>query len=192
MRNAGKPPTAAHAADNTKYMIIAASAVVLIIVFICVFSLSSPTVDGPPTIAPVVVAPYRGMVVPLASPDEQDYILRADGTWIPPVVVHAITIQNNVTKSRGFGSVTKNTTGKCMFVNVSFGIPPLVVYFIHAQTGRNNPPTDPVVAIESGVDGRRESWTHRTISFWVLDENYYIVNNVGDNSTKINAWYEWS
>jgi hypothetical protein len=117
--------------------------------------------------------------VPPPNANQKNLYLRGDGTW---QLNTGVTVQNNVTGSRGFGSVYQNTTGKTMFLSVtsnySNGESTLMAYSVS-----NNPPNTPVAYTYGNNAGTG-------VSFSVLNNNYYRLMP-GSTGGKVRLWIEW-
>jgi len=93
-----------------------------------------------------------------------------------------ISSQNVVTGSRAFNTLYQNTTGKPMFVNISFYVS--AAYTVKALTDNNNPPTTAVC--DMSPYGSEDNYS---FGFWVLTGNYYEVTTTGPCT--LSCWTEW-
>lgn len=95
------------------------------------------------------------------------------------------TNQNDVTGSRAVNVVYQNTSGGTMLMDISF--------YASSANGSINPVTDSNAAPTSEVayDHTGAPTDRSTISFIVLDGNYYKLNITGSTPTIVH-WVEWS
>lgn len=93
-----------------------------------------------------------------------------------------ITTQSDVSGSRADGTVYQNTTGRALFVSVSFADDFGRLAIAYSDT--NNPPTT-IIAKVTGVGVNLMQ-----IFFIVLPGNYYKV--VWNNTPSTIIWFEWS
>ncbi len=98
--------------------------------------------------------------------------------------VSGFTTQHDETANRVQGTVYQNTTGKTMMVTVTGQTPnPLSGFF--AKTDSSNPPTLVVAAF---VPAGNNLTSYVSITFMVLNNNYYSVQGA---DTAIYRWMEW-
>ena len=96
------------------------------------------------------------------------------------------TTQNNVTGSRTFGTVYQNTTGKPMFVNATIRISEGSAAGNALALSDNNATPVTTVAVQSEFTNTEI----RTLGFWVLSDNYYVVY-LAPGSGTVYSWIEW-
>lgn len=116
--------------------------------------------------------------VPPPKADQKNSYLRGDGTW---QLNTGVTVQDNATGNRGFGSVYRNTTGKTMFVSVANHLIGGHNH-LYAYSDSNNPPNTPVSLGFGDSNGEG-------VFFLVLNNNYYRVNP--DSGGAMHHWIEW-
>lgn len=104
---------------------------------------------------------------------------RVNGT---PISGGGVTTQSNVTASRGVGITYQNTTGKPMMVTVTCSC------LNSAMVAKTDSGTSPSTIV-AHMGNYLNIGGNVCMSFWVLPNNYYKIENQG--SIIISYWFEW-
>jgi hypothetical protein len=139
-------------------------------------------------------ASSQTLVAGLLSDDGTNVILASGGIQFPgggvqTVPANPVTSQADVTSTRGYTTVFRNTTGKPLFVRV-IGSGASIGFAITQQAFSDNSatPTLEVDSVSIGVAGQETVGTI-SVFFIVLPNNYYKVTAA---SVSLAKWIEWN